>query len=166
MYEVINEKLGIAKCSLEELTLKQVQQFLGQWESETNIGDLALFYDEDKDLIVLNSSNKKYQTWLDIVEAYLIATGRDKEKLCEMMLKYSDDLAHVLDNVIEHRDNKQEMFRIKRSTVEEKYSGMIWQIWKDSGCTDQFLTLYDAFIYGMMCGKREERKKKRQSIKA
>lgn len=54
MYEVINEKLGIAKCSLEELTLKQVQQFLGQWEPEANIGELTLFYDEKEDLIVLN----------------------------------------------------------------------------------------------------------------
>ena len=166
MYEVINEKLGIAKCSLEELTLKQVQQFLGQWEPEANIGELTLFYDKKEDLIVLNSSNKKYQTWLDIVEAYLIATGRDKEKLCEMMLKYSSDLVDILDNAIEHRANKQEMFRVKRSTVEEKYSGMIWQIWKDGGCAGPVLTLYNAFIYGMMCGKREERKKKRQSVKA
>lgn len=35
--------------------------FLGQWEPGSNIGNLILFYEKEDDVIVLNSSNKKYQ---------------------------------------------------------------------------------------------------------
>ena len=99
-YEMINEELRIASCSLADLTLEQVKHFLGQWEPGSNIGNLILFYEKEDDVIVLNSSNKKYQVWLDIVEAYLIATGEDKEKLQEMMFKYSEDAAKILDNCL------------------------------------------------------------------
>lgn len=81
MYEVINENLGIAKCSLMDLTAEQVNQFLGQWEPGANIDSLILFYDKENDLIVLNGSSKGYQFWIDIVEAYLIAEGEEKRDL-------------------------------------------------------------------------------------
>lgn len=66
MYRIVNKELGIASCSLAELTIKQVQRFLGQWEPGSNIGSLILFYDEKADMIVLNSSNKKYDAFLYI----------------------------------------------------------------------------------------------------
>lgn len=108
-YEMINEELRIASCSLADLTLEQVKHFLGQWEPGSNIGNLILFYEKEDDVIVLNSSNKKYQVWLDIVEAYLIATGEDKEKLQEMMFKYSEDAAKILDNCLNYRACKQDL---------------------------------------------------------
>lgn len=36
-YEMINEELRIASCSLADLTLEQVKHFLGQWEPGSNI---------------------------------------------------------------------------------------------------------------------------------
>ena len=87
MYEVINEKIGIAKCSLKDLTAEQVNQFLGQWEPGAKIGSLILFYDKEDDLIVLNSSSKAYQFWNDIVEVYLIAEGENKKRLEEELDK-------------------------------------------------------------------------------
>ena len=32
MYRIVNKELGIVSCSLAELTIEQVQSFLGQWE--------------------------------------------------------------------------------------------------------------------------------------
>ena len=160
-YEMINEELRIARCSLADLTLGQVKHFLGQWEPGSNIGNLILFYEKEDDVIVLNSSNKKYQVWLDIVSAYLIATGEDKEKLQEMMFKYSEDAAKILDNCLNYRACKQDLFRAKQTAIPEKYSGMLWQIWKDTGeKSGAFIALHYAFAYGMMCGKRLERAKK------
>mgnify|MGYP004657498877 FL=1 len=160
-YEMINEELRIARCSLADLTLEQVKHFLGQWEPGSNIGNLILFYEKEDDVIVLNSSNKKYQVWLDIVAAYLIATGEDKEKLQEMMFKYSEDAAKILDNCLNYRACKQDLFRVKQTAIPEKYSGMLWQIWEDTGEErGAFIALYYAFAYGMMCGKRLERAKK------
>lgn len=45
-YEMINEELRIARCSLADLTLEQVKHFLGQWEPGSNIGNLILFYEK------------------------------------------------------------------------------------------------------------------------
>lgn len=45
-YEMINEELRIASCSLADLTLEQVKHFLGQWEPGSNIGNLILFYEK------------------------------------------------------------------------------------------------------------------------
>ena len=81
-YEMINEELRIARCSLADLTLEQVKHFLGQWEPGSNIGNLILFYEKEDDVIVLNSSNKKYQVCLPFRgRCYQPRTGRrHKEK--------------------------------------------------------------------------------------
>lgn len=161
-YEVINKELGIARCDLADLTFEQVKQFLGKWEPGANIGSLILFYEKEADVIVLNSSNKKYQVWLDIVEAYLIATGEEKKKLQEMMSKYSEDAGKILDNCLNYRACKQDLFRAKKTTILEKYRGMLYQIWKDAGEENgTFIALHNAFAYGIMCGKRLERAKKK-----
>ena len=112
-YEMINEELRIASCSLADLTLEQVKHFLGQWEPGSNIGNLILFYEKEDDVIVLNSSNKKYQVWLDIVEAPA------------MMFNYSEDSAKILDNCLYYRACKQDFFRAKQTAIPEKYSGML-----------------------------------------
>ena len=166
MYEIISEKLGIARCDLEDLTMKQAQHFLKQWESGASIGTLILFYEKEEDLIVLNSSNDNYRAWLEIVEAYLIASEENKEELRKRIYQYSKDIGDILDDCIEYRACKQELFRIKHSKIEEKYRSMIWQIWKEGGRIGSVSIVYKAFTYGMMCGKRKERKKKRQSAKA
>ena len=37
-YQMINEELRIASCSIADLTLKQAQQFLKQWEEGAKLG--------------------------------------------------------------------------------------------------------------------------------
>lgn len=163
MYEVINEKLGIAKCSLKDLTFEQVNQFLGQWEPEANIGSLILFYDKEDDLIVLNSSSKKYQFWIDIVEAYLIAEGEEKKRFEEELYKYSKNIGKVLNNCIRERTIRREVFIAEQQVFESEYSPVLQTIWNKCE-TDEVIKIFTAFSYGMICGKRKERK--RQSVKA
>ena len=128
MYEVINENLGIAKCSLMDLTDEQVNQFLGQWESGAKISSLILFYDKEDDLIVLNSSSKAYQFWNDIVEAYLIAEGENKKRVEEELDKYSKDIRKVLDNCIRERIIKRELSIAKQQVFESEYSPVLQTI--------------------------------------
>ena len=163
MYEVINEKLGIAKCSLKDLTAEQVNQFLGQWEPGAKIGSLILFYDKEDDLIVLNSSSKAYQLWNDIVEVYLIAEGENKKRIEEELDKYSKDIRKVLDNCIRERIIKRELFIVKQQFFESEYSPVLQTI-RNECETDEAIKIFTAFSYGMICGKRKERK--RQSVKA
>lgn len=163
MYEVINENLGIAKCSLMDLTAEQVNQFLGQWEPGANIDSLILFYDKEEDLIVLNGTNKGYQFWIDIVEAYLIAEGEDKKRFEDEFDKYSKDIRKVLDNCIRERTIRRELFIAEQQVFESEYSPVLQTIWNKYE-TDEVIKLLTAFNYGMICGKRKERK--RQSFTA
>lgn len=63
-YEVINEELKIAKCSITDLTIGQVHNFLESWGDDSKIGTLTMFYDREKELLVLNEDNDMYETCL------------------------------------------------------------------------------------------------------
>lgn len=63
-YEVINEELKIAKCSITDLTIGQVHNFLESWGDDSKIGTLTMFYDREKELLVLNEDNDMYETYL------------------------------------------------------------------------------------------------------
>lgn len=156
-YEMINEELRIARCSLADLTLEQVKHFLGQWEPGSNIGNLILFYEKEDDVIVLNSSNKKYQVWLDIVAAYLIATGEDKEKLQEMMFKYSEDAAKILDNCVRCRDYKKKDFQARKNITDDAQRDYINYILSNY---NPYAAVCIAYRAGVIFGKRQERAKK------
>lgn len=54
-YEVINEELKIAKCSITDLTIGQVHNFLESWGDDSKIGTLTMFYDREKELLDLIS---------------------------------------------------------------------------------------------------------------
>ena len=70
-YEVINEELKIAKCSITDLTIGQVHNFLESWGDDSKIGTLTMFYDREKELLVLNEDNDMYETCLMTATAYL-----------------------------------------------------------------------------------------------
>lgn len=90
-YEMINEELRIASCSLADLTLEQVKHFLGQWEPGSNIGNLILFYEKEDDVIVLNSSNKKYQVYdkvsKEVWSAHVYTVGAEAEDVLSVMIE-------------------------------------------------------------------------------
>lgn len=44
-YEVINEELKIAKCSIADLTMEQVEGFLKQWEPGVSIAGVNMVLD-------------------------------------------------------------------------------------------------------------------------
>lgn len=157
-YEMINEELRIARCSLADLTLEQVKHFLGQWEPGSNIGNLILFYEKEDDVIVLNSSNKKYQVWLDIVEAYLIATREDKEKLQEKLFEYSKDAGKVLNNCIRCRAYKEKNFQARKNITDNAQRDYINYIFSKY---DPYAAVCIAYRAGVIYGKRAERKKRR-----
>lgn len=157
-YEMINEELRIARCSLADLTLEQVKHFLGQWEPGSNIGNLILFYEKEDDVIVLNSSNKKYQVWLDIVAAYLIATGENRKKLQEMLFEYSKNAGEVLNNCIRCRAYEEKNFQARKNIIDNAQRDYINYIFSKY---DPYAAVCIAYRAGVIYGKRAERKKRR-----
>ena len=58
-YEIIDKKLKIEACSIGDLTLDQIQDFLRLWGDNSAISTLTLFLKEDG-TVVLNKDNKYY----------------------------------------------------------------------------------------------------------
>ena len=70
-YQMVNEELQIASCSIADLTVKQAQQFTEQWGEGASLGTLTLFYEPDSGLLVLNRDNPHYENYRGIAEGYL-----------------------------------------------------------------------------------------------
>ena len=108
-------------------------------------------------MIVLNSSNKKYDAWADIVEAYLIATGENKKKLQEMLFEYSKDAGEILNNCIRCRAYKEKNFQARKNITDNAQRDYIDYIFSKY---DPYAAVCIAYRAGVIYGKRAERKKK------
>lgn len=102
-YQMVNEELQIASCSIADLTMEQVQHFLKQWHPGDSIGTLTLFFENETGLLVLNRDNKNYETYKDIAEAYLKASKEEQEEIIEKAPKGLEETFMVLSNCIKRR---------------------------------------------------------------
>ena len=109
-------------------------------------------------MIVLNSSNKKYDAWVDIVEAYLIATGENRKKLQEKLFEYSKDAGKVLNNCIRCRAYKEKNFQACKNITDDAQRDYINYIFSKY---DPYAAVCIAYRAGVIYGKRAERKKRR-----
>lgn len=163
-YQVVNEELQIYSCSIADLTLKQTSDFLSQWENSASIGQLTMFYESSTGRLVLNCDNKNYEKFLDIAIKFLSASEQNMEKaLKESCGERIEEELNVLNGCVKDRTFKQELKKIRNNTISGKYSDTLERLYREDPCC---LGHSLAFIYGMMCGKREERaKKKNREIK-
>ena len=172
MYEVINKELKLESCGIGDLTMDVVSGMLKQWDDGSSISTLTLFYLPKRDTIVLNRDNKGYETYREFAEVYLMCEEQERE---EIKSKFKNDekngmreVINVLDGVLNHRRNGIELFMLKHQPMDSTDGGlsisMLQEIVNSTG--DHYISMYKAFQYGVMQGKRLERNKKRQSAKA
>ena len=88
---------------------------------------------------------------------------KKKKRFEEEFDKYSKDIRKVLDNCIRERTIRRELFIAEQQVFESEYSPVLQIIWNKCE-TDEVIKILTAFNYGMICGKRKERK--RQSFTA
>ena len=159
-YQVVNEELQIYSCSIADLTLRQTSDFLSQWEDSAGIGQLTMFYESSTGRLVLNRDNERYEQFLDIAQHFLNASEQNREKvLKESCSKRIEEELRVLNGCVKDRTFKKELKRIRNNTISDKYSDTLERLYReDPSCFGHFY----AFIYGMMCGKREERCKRKK----
>lgn len=171
MYEVINEKLKLEACGIGDLTLDTVSGMLKQWNDGSSISTLTVFYVPARDTVVINRDHANYDTYRAFTERYLSSNERIRRKISE---KYGNDksaiaeIIRVLDGAIRHRKNLENIFLLKNQPEMEDDDALsislMNEIMKATG--DQHFSMYKAFQYGVMQGKRLERRKKRQSATA
>lgn len=159
-YKLVDEELQIYSCSLADLTLKQTAVILRQWEKDANIGELAVFYNPITGKLVLNRDNENYEIWLELTRCYMKAPDKARENvLKENYHQKVKETLEAINECVKDRRIRQEIKRIYKHSIPNKYEDVLEQLYKEeSGCFGQSL----AFIYGMMCGKREERARKKK----
>lgn len=161
-FEVINEELKIAACRLADLTMEQVQHFLQQWEGGASIGTLTLFYDKESGYVVLNRDNKDYKIYLDIAEGYLGASDEARKRIEEETPEGVCQTILVLKNSLVWRKIDRAIYQSKQNFIEELERIVINEIAKQSD--NQVVSACIAFRYGVICGKRTERAKRKKQI--
>lgn len=158
-YQVVNEELQIYSCSIADLTLKQTSDFLSQWEDSASIGQLTMFYESSTERLVLNRDNNNYKQFLDIAQHFLSASDQNREKaLKESYSKRIEEELKVLNGCVKDRAFKQELEKIRNNSISDKYSDTLERLYREDPCCFGHSL---AFIYGMMCGKREERARRK-----
>ena len=163
-YQVVNEELQIYSCSIADLTLKQTSDFLSQWEDSASIGQLTMFYESSTERLVLNRDNNNYKQFLDIAQHFLSASDHNREKvLKESYSKRIEEELKVLNRCVKDLAFKQELEKIRNNSISDKYSDALERLYREKSC---FMGILGAFIYGMMCGKREERARRKGGVVA
>ncbi len=158
-YQMINEELQIASCSIADLTVEQARHFFEQWGEDIELGTLTLFYDKESGLIVLNRDNKYYETYLDIAEAYLMA---DKEKRIQSRKEIPAGMLEtlkVLENCIKDRHDNKWIRRALHNKINDLERRTIRKIIREHGSAS---APYIAFRLGVIRGKRIERAKRKR----
>lgn len=158
-FEIINEELKIASCRLSDLTMEQVYRFLNQWEEGAKIGNLTMFYDDNSGYVVLNRDNTNYRFYLDIVDAYLSAGEEGRKMLEEKAPESLHETLVVLRGVVMRRNTEKDIFVVRNNYINELDRPILDEIIKQSG--DKWVSGCTAFLYGVICGKRTERARRK-----
>lgn len=157
-YEVINEELKIAACSVGDLTLEMTQSILKNWSDGIIIKELTVFTDKKNGYLVLNKESDFYDVLLTTAEKYLSADTAGRNEIIENI---PDMLRGSLIIIQKFRINnvvKREIFYASRGCIKECER----RILKEILCEEEnpYFAVINAFRYGVMKGKRTERRRK------
>lgn len=159
-YQMINEELQIASCSLADLTMEQVQHFLKQWHPGDSIGTLTLFYEPDTGLLVINKDNKNYELYKSIAESFLSTDEAGRERIAKESPEGLEETMQVLGNCIKQRIVDKEVDRALKNYVPgDVHHAILRGIYKRFD--NPVVIATTAFRYGVMAGKRIERAKRK-----
>lgn len=160
MFKIIDKKLGLASCSISDLTMKQVKDFLSGWEEGASIGTLTLFYDDEENLVVLNQDHVNYERILDMVRGYLELNEEKRDEALQKVPESLKETFRVLDQSIKKMQYRIEYDRtMKQCTPSECIECINYIRHKDM---DPFMSAINIFHYGRMYGKREERARRKR----
>lgn len=168
-YEVVNEKLGIMSCCIEDLTAKQIDSFYAKLGENMKIETLAVFYDSEGQNVVLNRNNPQYDSYLQFTEAYLEADPESRVEAVKMLKSERlKSISEVLDVAIEERDCTKMMLILGKTPVSIFRYGLNGKIFKEliQKEPDRIWNMYQAFVYGVIQGKRAERKRRKEGKKS
>ena len=169
MFEVIDPVLKIESCNLSDLTIEEVNSFLGQWEKGAKISSLTGFYKGDG-TFVLNKDYPNYQEILEFCKHYMTAAEKEKQQIRENedQANWMPELALVMDNCLKSRYIAEEMKVINLLPIPIQAEIDILQAMYNKfyqNHKDVRFILSLAYMYGKVQGKREERARRKKNPK-
>ena len=159
-YQIVNEKLNIATCSLSDLTIEQATGFLKQWEYGAKLKELTLFFEHDTGRLVLNKDNPQYNTYLELAEGYLVLDEAQRVKKRKQARECLRETIYVLDNCLEARQFLDVKTAMEKTADACQYGYALRRIRCEAA--DEIDLLSKAYSYGLIQGKRAERTKRRR----
>lgn len=154
--EIVNKKLDIRSCRLADLTAKQVSTFLDGWEEGASIGSLTMFVKPKTGTVYLNRDNKNYELYRSLTELYLISDKSMRDELEQKAPEEMKESFCVLKSAVIHR----EIWKALQNSIDHSaHDAVLDGILKKYSGTAASINI--AFRYGMMCGKRQERERRR-----
>lgn len=154
--DIISEKHRIATIKPEDLEYELALDILKQWKSGIKLSELTLYYDGKEDYLVINKSSGLYETLRDLAITFFEADG---EKRATLLLEAPPKLkmsVRVLGNCVRQRQQSNTIEQIRQNYVDPQYRPTLDYM------RDNDMSIYNAFVYGVMCGKREERARKKR----
>jgi hypothetical protein len=161
-YEVINEELKVAACSVCDLTLEMTQSILKNWPDGISIKELTVFTDSRSGYLVLNKESDLYDVLLATAEKYLSADTAGRNEIIENipdMLRGSLIIMQKfrINNVV-----KREIFYASRGCIKECERRVLKEILCKA--ENPYSAVMNAFRYGVIRGKRTERRRKAGAV--
>lgn len=157
-YEVINEKLKLEACNIEDLRPDQVDNFLKSWNDDASINTLVLFAKKDM-TVVLNKDHPKYDYYKGFTEDYLQYDGKYKlPKVPEGM----KEVVNVLDQIMTKRKSAEVFKVLGYCTLNCEAAEMMQKIFNKYDSS--IISLLQIFNYGLIEGKRMERARRKKSV--
>lgn len=160
-YNIINKELKIATCSIADLTLNQTERFLRQWEKGATIGGLTLFFEYEgkyDGYVILNRDHEDFGSLLILAEEYLKGNEGERAEVYEHAPDSLKSSMQILEKAVYHREIESEIrIALKNCIPDQNARDVVNEITRTN---NELASAYIAFRYGVICGKREERRKK------
>lgn len=152
---IISEKHRIATIKPEDLEYELALNILKQWEARIKLSELTLYHDLNEDYLVINKSSDLYEVLRDLAITFFEV---DNEKRAEIMMEAPPKLkmsVRVLNDCIKRRQQNEIIEQVMHNWINPQYRPTLDYMRSID------MSIYNAFVYGVMCGKREERAKKK-----
>lgn len=159
MYKIINKELKIAACEPKDITAGMISRILSSLEDGTHIGELTVFWDVQEGYLVLNSDSPLYDALLAIAERYLVAGREERDEIYEKAPAALKSSILVIRKFRVESIISREIFRASEISAGARESRILREIFMKY---DGILAMFVAFGYGVMCGKRTERARRRK----
>lgn len=164
--ERLHDTLEIYSIRIGELTGPQAIDILRSWEREGDgnvpLSQMTGFFDGER--LLLNQDYTAYKAIKDFVLAYVNQTRERRAEVRRILhenSRPSESVARVTDAYLEYVETEKEYSLLKKQSFKAGFEPMLRCILDKN--TTRGGMLFDAYAWGVIQGKREERaKRKRQ----